>query len=120
MISMARSRRRDRRPGRPLPPPSVMAVIVPVLARHLSCGLCAVSSTGTWATFTASGMYPLAARPRWSSLTNRLSTLVEHMTTVDTLLQQERFDVRFDGSADVAGVRGQHAEFAHGAPTAAT
>jgi hypothetical protein len=38
------------------------------------------------------------------------------MTTVDTLLQQERFD----GSADVAGVRAQHAEFAHGAPTAAT
>lgn len=46
----------------------------------------------------------------------RLSTLVEHMTTVDTLLQQERFD----GSADVAGVRAQLAEFAHGAQTAAT
>lgn len=46
----------------------------------------------------------------------RLSTFVEYMTTVDTLLQQERFN----GSADVAGVRAQLADFTHSALATAT
>lgn len=46
----------------------------------------------------------------------RLSTLVEHMTTIDTLLRQQRFN----GSADTAGIRAQLAEFTHSAPATTT
>ena len=41
----------------------------------------------------------------------RLWTLVEHMTAVNRLFQQQRFD----GSADTAGIRAQLAEFTRGA-----
>ena len=46
----------------------------------------------------------------------RLSTLVEHMTTIDTLLR----DQRFNGSAETAGIRAQLAEFTHGVPATTT
>jgi hypothetical protein len=46
----------------------------------------------------------------------RISTLVEHMTAIDGLLQQQRFN----GSADIAGVRAQLAEFTHGTAATAT
>ena len=46
----------------------------------------------------------------------RLSTLVEHMTTVEALLEQERFN----GSADTPGIRAQLAEFTHGAAAIST
>ena len=46
----------------------------------------------------------------------RLSTLVEHMTTIDTLLGQPRFN----SSADTAGIRAQLADFTHGTPAITT
>ncbi len=91
MISMARSRRRDRRPERLLPPPSVMAVIVPALARHLSCGLDMIDMPWLHMTTYIVGFADEVPDPAVEAMTAEARRRLSHVAPIRVSLGRVRY-----------------------------